>query len=141
MTKKVDEQLDEKIKDKTDEMNDRMDTLTLENVNLRKASDNLRTQISENGEIAKAAMQKANMNEQYSRKNNIKIMGVSEDGDEPEDRLISNVKQILQQKAGVTLAERKIMAVHRIPGKTGMPKSVLFKLTNNNEKAKIMRKR
>ena len=141
VTKKVDEQLDEKIKDKMDEMNDRMDTLTLENVNMREEIDNLRTHISENGEIAKAAMQKANMNEQYSRKNNIKIMGVPEDGDEPEDRLIRNVKQILQQKAGVTLEESKIMAIHRIPGKTGMPKPVLLKLTNNNEKAKIMRKR
>lgn len=139
--KKVDEELDEKIKDKMQEMNDRMDTLTLENVNLREEVDNLKTQITENGKIAMAAMQKANMNEQYSRKNNIKIMGVPEDGDEPEDRLISNVKQILQQKAGVTLEESKIMAIHRIPGKIGMPKPVLLKLTNNNEKAKIMRKR
>ena len=33
------------------------------------------------------------------------------------------------------------MAIHRIPGKIGMPKPVLIKLMNNNEKTKIMKKR
>ena len=141
VTKKVEEELDEKIKDKMQEMTDRMDTLTLENVNMREEIDKLKTEITENGSIAKAALQKANMNEQYSRKNNIKIMGVPEDGDENENRLTNNVKQILEQKAGVMLEESKIVAIHRIPGKIGMPKPVLLKLANNNEKAKIMRKR
>ena len=139
--KRVDEKLDEKIDDKMGAMSDRIDTLTLENVNLREEIDKLKTQITENGNIAKAAMQRAHMNEQYSRKNNIKIMGVPEDGDEPEDRLIHNVQQILQQMAGVVLEAGKIMVIHRIPGKSGLPKPVLLKLTNNNEKAKIMRKR
>ena len=141
VVKQVDEKLEEKIKDKVGEMTDRIDTLTLENVNMREEIDKLKTQIIENGNIAKGAMQKANMNEQYSSKNNIKIMGVPEDGDETEDRLISNVCQILEQKAGVLLHGSKIMAIHRIPGKVGMPKPVLLKLFNNNEKAKIMRKR
>ena len=141
VTKKVDEELDEKIKDKMQEMTDRMDILTLGNVNMREEIYKSKTEITENGSIAKDEMQKANMNEHYSRKNNIKIMGVPEDGDENENRLTNNVKQILEQKAGVLLEESKIVAIHCIPGKIGMLKPVLLKLTNNNKKAKIMRKR
>ena len=137
----VKKKLDEKITEKMDEMNDRMDTLTLENVHLREEMDKLKKQVNENERIAKAAMQKANMNEQYSRKNNIKIMGVAEDGDETEDRLTKNVKHILESKAGISLDESKITAIHRIPGKIGMPKPVLLKLRNNSEKARIMKKR
>ena len=83
-------------------------------------------------------MEKSNINEQYSRKNNIKIMGVAEEDDEIEVRLIEKINNILDAKTGVCINENKIVAIHRIPGKSGMPKHVLIKLTNNNEKTKIM---
>ena len=68
-------------------------------------------------------------------------MGVPEDQDETEERLIENINNILESKAGVLLNKNSVMAIHRIPGKSGMPKPVLLKLRNNNEKSKIMRKR
>ena len=68
-------------------------------------------------------------------------MGVPEDGDEAEERLMENINNILESKAGISVNKNSVMAIHRIPGKSGMPKPVLLKLRNNNEKSKIMKKR
>ena len=67
-------------------------------------------------------------------------MGVVEDAEETENSLTKKVQRILETKAGIMLEENKIWALHRIPGKSGMPKPVLLKRKNNNEKTKIMRK-
>ena len=135
------DKLEEKLKDKLTELNDRMDSLVHENVQLREANEKLKKRLDKNEKVAQSALEKSNMNEQFSRKNNIKIMGVEEDVDEPEHKLIEKINNILTSKAGVTLDVNKIVAIHRIPGKTGMPKPVLIKLMNNNEKTKIMKKR
>ena len=66
----------------------------------------------------------------------MKIMGIVELEDETEESLTDKVMEILATKAKVKVAESKIMALHRIPGKSGMPKPVLLKLMN-----KIMRRR
>ena len=86
-------------------------------------------------------MQKSNYNEQYSRKNNIKIMGVTETTDETVEELMDNVCNILYEKAGLNIDHRRILAIHRIPGKAGFPKPVLIKMMNNHEKVSIMKKR
>ena len=96
--------------------------------------------MGDNEAIARAVAQKANLNEQYSRKNNIKIMGV-EEGEETEESLMRKISYILESKTGISLDDSRIQAIHRIPGKSGMPKPVLIKLKNNSEKTKIMRKR
>ena len=137
----IEEKLEEKLNDKMTELNDRLDNLVLENVQLREANDKLKKRLDKNEKVAKTAMEKSNMNEQYSRKNNIKIMGVVEDDDETEEKLIEKINKILRAKADVSINENKIVAIHRIPGKSGMPKPVLIKLMNNNEKTKIMKKR
>ena len=64
------------VKDKTTELSDRLDSLTLENVQLRESLEKAETKMKANETLAQKAMQKGNYNEQYSRKNNIKIMGV-----------------------------------------------------------------
>ena len=137
----IEEQLEDKLKDRLTELNDRMDSLVLENVQLKDVNEKLRNRLDKNEKVAKAALEKSNMNEQYSRKNIVKVMGVEEEADETEDKLIKTVNNILGAKAGVTINENKIVAIHRIPGKIGMPKPVLIKLMNNNEKTKIMKKR
>lgn len=141
LTEKIEAEVVRKVDEKMAEVNTRLDLLTYENVKLREEVDELKEQTSDNETTAKAAIQKANMKEQYSRKNNIKIMGVPEDGEETEDRLIENINHILETKAGVPLNRNSVMAIHRIPGKSGMPKPVLLKLRNNNDKSKIMKKR
>lgn len=61
--------------------------------------------------------------------------------DETEKFLTDKVLGIPATKAKVTVDPYRIMALHRIPGKSGMPKPVLMKLMNNSEKTKIMRRR
>ena len=68
-------------------------------------------------------------------------MGIAELPDETEKSLTDKVLEILDTKAKVKVDPYKIMALHRIPGKSGMPKPVLIKLMNNSEKTKIMRRR
>lgn len=141
ITAQLEKRLDEKVSEKLGEMSARMDLLTFENVKLREEVDDIKKTLGDSDIIARAAAQRANMNEQYSRKNNVKIMGVEEEGDETEERLIKKLNHILEAKTRIKLDEGKIIAIHRIPGKSGMPKPILVKLMNNNEKTKIMRKR
>ena len=86
-------------------------------------------------------MQKSNYNEQYSRKNNIKIMGVPKEHEETVEMLADNTLNFLYRKAGVAVDPRNEVAIHHIPKKAGMPKPVLMKMSNNNKKTKIMKKR
>lgn len=95
-----------------------------------------RLQITEN--IARDAFQIRNRNEQYSRKLNVKIMGVKET--QHEDTL-KVVKKFIQDKAGFQLNERDVIATHRIPGESGKPQQVIVKVINTEVKARVMKKR
>ena len=139
--KKLNKKLEEKLKEKTAELNDRLDSLVYENVQLREEVDTFKNSQSECEKYTKEAMERSNRNEQYSRKNNVKIMGVDEQESESEELLTERVTSILAAVAKVKVEETKIMALHRIPGKSGMPKPVLLKLTNNSVKTSIMKKR
>ena len=119
------------MKETLNEVNDRLDLMIYEKVKLREDVDDLKKKLNKNETIAIAAAQKANVNEQYSRKNNIKIMCVVEDDGETEDSLTKKLQHVLETKTGIILEENKIWAPHRIPGKSGMPKPVLLKLKNN----------
>ena len=129
------------VKDKTTELSDRLDSLTLENVQLRESPEKLETKLNANETLAQKAMQKSNYNEQYSSKNNIKIMGVPETADETVETLTDKICNILYEKADLHIDIRCIVAIHRIPGKAGYSKPVLMKMINNHEKTAIMRKR
>ena len=86
---------------------------------------------------SKSALCKSNYNEQYSRKNNVKVMDVTEKPNETEHDLIETVSTLFKKK-DVTIEPSKIMAIHRIPGKDGHSKPILVKFLNNNEKTKVM---
>ena len=88
---------------------------------------------------SKNALLKTNYNEQYSRKNNIKIMDVNQSPNETIEELTTKVCH-LASKQGLTVEPSKIMAIHRIPGRVNCTKPVLVKLINNHEKTKIMKK-
>ena len=141
LDEKIERKVEEKVNEKLAEVNDRLDRLVYENVQLREDNDRLRNRLDNNEKVAQSAMKKSNRNEQYSRKNNIKIMGVREEDEETEEMLIEKINCILDSKTGITIDPYKIVAIHRIPGKSGMPKPVLVKLMNNNEKTKVMKKR
>ena len=92
----------------------------------------------ETEKIAKQGLQTANQNEQYSRKNNVKILNIEEEGHEDETTLINTVGDLLQTQ-GVTIRPESIIAIHRIPSKSGTIKPVLVKFRNNNDKTKVMK--
>ena len=54
-------------------------------------TEKLREENAETETVAKMALQKANQNEQYSRKNNVKIMNIKEDDGEDEHILMNAV--------------------------------------------------
>ena len=141
LEKEIDSKIERKVKDKITEINDRLDSLTFENVQLREQLEKVEEKLKSNEAHTQTVMSKSNYNEQYSRKNNIKIMGVKEETNETVEMLEDKICEILNTKAGLTINPRKIHAIHRIPGKAGMHKPVLLKMRNNHEKTKIMRER
>ena len=86
-------------------------------------------------------MGKNNYNEQYSRNNNSKIMGVKEDTNETAEMLKDKICEIQSTKAGFTIDPRKIHTIHPIQVKAYMRKPVLLKIRNNHDKTKNMRKK
>lgn len=139
--------INSKVEEKTKTLSTQLDKLEKENEQLRKdmiSQKSMLADVKKNyikcDERSKSAEQKANYNEQYSRKNNIKFMNVPEVPDENEEKLTTTICELVGSH-GVTVDESKILAIHRIPGKAGHQKPILVKLTNNNEKSKIMRLR
>ena len=76
LEKEIDSKIERKVKDKITEINDRLDSLTFENVQLREQLEKVEEKLKSNEAHTQTVMSKSNDNEQYSRKNNIKIMVV-----------------------------------------------------------------
>ena len=106
MEKKTEELIDENIKEKTKKVEDKVELLEFDNKNLTdrltQAETNLESQkdrITELEKIAVASAQRNNYNEQYSRKNNVKILNVPEDALETERTLAEVVCTTLCPRA------------------------------------------
>ena len=97
---KLEKNLDEKVKEKLDEANTTMDLLTYETVQLKEEADKLKKELNKSKNLAEIAIQKANTNEKYSRKNNVKIMGVVEDEDENDRRKLNKKSSKYPGKKG-----------------------------------------
>ena len=77
--------------------------------------------------------------EQYSRRNNIRIIGVPETAEENTDKITID---LVQQKLGVELKENDICRTHRVGRKKpGQHRQIIVKLTRHNIKSTIMRKK
>ena len=132
-----------KVEEKTKDLEDRVRHLERENTSLSNqlAETNARMKDIKDTDIrSNVALQEANYNEQYSRKNNIKIMGIQEKEAETEQELTETVSSLFDAK-NIQVSPSKIVAIHRIPGRADQPKPILVKLANNNEKTKIMKNR
>jgi hypothetical protein len=86
------------------------------------------------------ASRRANRNEQYSRKNNIKIVGVRNERQETQITLTEKVQGLLK-KENVELRKEDIKAIHRLPTKPGHIRPVIIKTVKNAVKTSVMRKR
>ena len=127
--------VDKKVQEKTNELTEKMKSLEFDNKQLTdrvtKAEKDLKTykdKFAACERLAIAAAQKSNFNEQYSRKNNVKILNIPETTHETEQTLTEVIVTELLSKGNVDLDPQDIVAIHRIPGKTGAPKPVLMKL-------------
>lgn len=129
-----------KINEKTKQLREEVDMLRDENDQLKLKLIRLQKSSEAAEKVANLALQKSNYNEQYSRKNNIKIMDVEEETDENESSLLRSVFELFEQQ-NVTLSPQQVVAIHRIPGKPGSTKPVLMKVKNNNDKTMIMKNR
>lgn len=143
----IDLKVEEKVSEKMKNSEKEIEQLKEKNQQLERVNKQLTDELTKTREntinsdkISKMALEKANLNEQYSRKNNIKIMNIEQKEREDETTLMNTVGSLLA-KQGITLTPEQVIAIHRIPGKQGSIKPVLLKLRNNNDKTMIMRKR
>ncbi|KAK3108411.1 hypothetical protein FSP39_007416 [Pinctada imbricata] len=94
----------------------------------------------------------ANFNEQYSRKNNVKILNWTEPEKTPRrtdnanektkgENLRQELIKILKEKVKVSVEPQEIFGIHRIPGKKDHPRPVIVKFVNTETKVKVMRQR
>ncbi|KAK3096119.1 hypothetical protein FSP39_023420 [Pinctada imbricata] len=140
------ESVEKDYKERCGKLEDKIDGLCLEVEHLREvlaqrdaAIRNLTASLDGVTRIAESAHQKSNYNEQYSRKNNIKIYGMTESRDED---TTSAVCKILKDCAKVDLTKDEILAAHRLPSKVeGATRPVILKVKNSDIKSRIMKQR
>lgn len=126
------------MKNDIEKLEQNVETLTEKLVDSNKEVRELKQVLQKTEHISKEAMRLANQNEQYSRKHNFKIMGLTENDNENTWKL---VQDFLKTNINVEIDDREIIAAHRIPGKRGKPRPIIVKLLNTNSKSKVMRKR
>ena len=139
--------IDIKIKEKTEtikkeieQLNKDIESIRSENIKLKNDLSEAKKNNEETAKIAKQGLQKANQNEQYSRKNNVKILNIEEQTDEDEGKLMNTVGELLHRQS-VHITPGQIVAIHRIPDKSGTHKPVLIKFRNNSDKTRVMKTR
>ena len=140
INKNIEVTIDIKVQERTKKWQEEIDMLREENDQLKLKLININKNSLSFQKTANLALEKANYNEQYSRKNNIKIMNIREEAGEDDSTLLNKVTDLLG-KQDITLSPHQVIAIHRIPGKPGSPKPVLMKVTNTTVKSTIMRKR
>ncbi|KAH3727950.1 hypothetical protein DPMN_053896 [Dreissena polymorpha] len=154
--KKIEEsmlnQIEKEVKNRTNTFKEQIASLEFENGQLKqtiielnssttKSITELETQVGKLYDTSREALKLANYNEQYSRKNNVKILNITKSSNETETSLTQTVSNILRTTADVELKPEDIIAIHRIPTKKGAIRPVIVKLRNNNAKSSIMKKR
>ena len=143
--------IETRIKEETKEIMGRVESYEKENEMLREKIkefeerqnhklQKMQEQLCENEKRSIEANIRSNQNEQYSRKNNVKIMDVPTEDKETIDQLTTKVINLFGNKS-IPLQKEEILAIHRIPSKKGGNKPVIIKTTNNNVKTRLMKGR
>lgn len=98
LEKRLEKEIEKKVNERTADITGRLDLITFENVELKDRIDKMdkdmkdyEERLGNSDSLAKIAMQRSNENEQYSRKNNIKIMGIPEQDSETVESLTDHV--------------------------------------------------
>ena len=149
VSKEIREEFDKKLTTKSNELKSQVEGLRMDLKLMRetiseqnKLIEKMRDMKDDESKLThsiKNNLCMANFNEQYSRKNNIKIMNW-EEGDNDKDLRKGLIKK-LNEKANVVVKSEEIVAIHRIPGKAGETRPVLVKFANSECKVRVMKNR
>ncbi|CAG2233066.1 unnamed protein product [Mytilus edulis] len=140
----LDKKMNERLNKIQTEMQEKVEALSIENEHLRRKIDqneaktiSIKKELSETTEIAKVTNISSNYNEQYSRKNNIKVYNFP--WKEQQD-LRQDFIQMVKSDLNITLHDRDIVAIHRLPAQRE-PRPLIVRCFNTDVKRSIMRKR
>ena len=138
-------ELDDKLRERTGILYDRIDGMAIENENLRerlrskdKTIEALEEKVLDSDKRSMEALRQANYNEQYSRKHNIRVLSYPEKRDED---LSHDFINLVRKDLKVDVLPEEITAIHRIPGKQNLPRPVIVKFKNTEVKSRIMRQK
>lgn len=100
--------------------------------------NNLTAQLKEKDAIIKDLQSRIADLEQYTRKNNIEIHGVSETRDEDVEEIVCNIGRAI----GVNITEKDIEAAHRVPTRRkDTPQPIIVRFQSRKVKNQVMAKR
>lgn len=116
------------------DLTDVRETIAKEKRELQKLSDELNTAARN----ARQAISMANFNQQYSQKCNIKLLGWREHSKE---NLREEFCKILKQRIDIDVNPADILAIHRIPDRSGGPRPVLVRMISSEAKTNIIKHR
>ena len=128
----------EKMTDQLIDINDRLDSMVFENSEIKDRLENVEKKLKKEKERTKTALEQSNYNEQFSRKNKVKIMGVECIDNENEAIISDKVRSIIKERTDVDIKFSEIIAIHRIPSRHD-PQPILVKLKNNSVKTRLMK--
>jgi hypothetical protein len=116
------------------------ESLTNEIKTLRDTNAKLKTEINVNKGHTLEAMRSANFNEQYSRKNNVKVFNLPTK--ERQD-LKKDFTEMLRKDLGLQFDPREITEIHRIPTSSQFTKDkpVIIRLASSEAKRTLMREK
>ena len=139
MTKKISE-LKEEYETKIKGMEIVNDSLTKEVSLLKETNAKLKTQVNMDRQLVQEAAISCNFNEQYSRKNNVKILNFPT---KPDENLRQDLIQTIHDDLGVQIHHADITEIHRIPTKNRAQrdKPVIVRLASSEVKRNIMRQK
>ncbi|KAK6169662.1 hypothetical protein SNE40_020664 [Patella caerulea] len=132
------------FKEELNAIHEKLDTTLKENGLLRKDNDKLRVDFNELKETSETERQRineaismANYNEQYSRKNNIRVSGIHfPDSDEP---MKETFMKVVHKHIGVSISPTEITAIHPLPSTSfDKPSLILVKMSNSEAKRNLM---
>ena len=132
-----------KLTQVTNNMQEKIDALSLENENLKGQLDatknvlgNVKTTLNRNVILTKDATIQSNYNEQYSRKNNIKVFNMKK---RDKQNLREDFIDLVKKDLNVDLELRDVVAIHRLPSDRPGEKTIIVRLFNSDAKRNVMR--
>ncbi|VDH91542.1 Hypothetical predicted protein [Mytilus galloprovincialis] len=142
---KIETKIDKKVSEVIEEMQEKIDALSIENENLRekaevamKSLSATKKELHQNERLTREAITSSNYNEQYSRKNNIRVINFPwRERQDLRADFISKVKRDMN----VELEERDVVAIHRIPSDKLGPKPLILRLFSSDVKRRVMREK